>query len=92
MVGLALLLGQLPVLLLADADGLAVGVVQRGDEAREGLAGFVDGAQEQGAGRDGLVDAGLAIGGAELGVMPLAPLLAIVWGTARTTATATAFQ
>ncbi|MUL77862.1 DUF6350 family protein [Mycolicibacterium sp. CBMA 226] len=31
----------------------------------------------------------VSIGGAELGVMPLAPLLAMVWGTARTTATAT---
>jgi len=31
----------------------------------------------------------VSIGGAELGVMPLAPLLAMVWGTARTTAAAT---
>ncbi|MBJ7337850.1 DUF6350 family protein [Mycolicibacterium sp.] len=31
----------------------------------------------------------VSIGGAELGVMPLLPLLAIVWGTARTTAAAT---
>jgi Family of unknown function (DUF6350) len=31
----------------------------------------------------------VSIGGAELGVMPLVPLLAMVWGTARTTATAT---
>lgn len=31
----------------------------------------------------------ISIGGAELGVMPLAPLLAMVWGTARTTAAAT---
>jgi len=31
----------------------------------------------------------VSIGGAELGVMPLAPILAMVWGTARVTATAT---
>jgi Family of unknown function (DUF6350) len=31
----------------------------------------------------------VSIGGAELGVMPLLPLLAMVWGTARTTAAAT---
>ena len=31
----------------------------------------------------------VSIGGAELGVMPLAPLLAVVWGTARVTAMAT---
>lgn len=31
----------------------------------------------------------VSIGGAELGVMPLAPLLAMVWGTARVTAMAT---
>lgn len=31
----------------------------------------------------------VSIAGAELGVMPLAPLLAMVWGTARTTAAAT---
>jgi hypothetical protein len=31
----------------------------------------------------------VSIGGAELGVMPLLPMLAIVWGTARTTAAAT---
>ncbi|MCV7282728.1 hypothetical protein H7J88_24120 [Mycolicibacterium flavescens] len=32
----------------------------------------------------------VSIGGAELGVMPLLPMLAMVWGTARTTAAATA--
>lgn len=32
----------------------------------------------------------VSIGGAELGVMPLLPVLAMVWGTARTTAAATA--
>jgi hypothetical protein len=31
----------------------------------------------------------VSIGGAELGVMPLLPMLAMVWGTARTTAAAT---
>jgi Family of unknown function (DUF6350) len=31
----------------------------------------------------------VSIGGRELGVMPLMPMLAMVWGTARTTATAT---
>jgi hypothetical protein len=34
----------------------------------------------------------IAIGGRELGVMPLLPLLAMVWGTARTTAQATSVQ
>lgn len=32
----------------------------------------------------------VSIGGSELGVMPLLPVLAMIWGTARTTATATA--
>ncbi|CRZ18557.1 cell division protein PerM [Mycolicibacterium neworleansense] len=32
----------------------------------------------------------VSIGGRELGVMPLLPVLAMIWGTARTTATATA--
>ena len=31
----------------------------------------------------------VSIGGSELGVMPLLPVLAMVWGTARTTAAAT---
>ena len=31
----------------------------------------------------------VSIGGRELGVMPLLPVLAMVWGTARTTAAAT---
>ncbi|MGV0852066.1 cell division protein PerM [Mycolicibacterium phlei] len=34
----------------------------------------------------------VSIGGAELGVMPLLPVLAMVWGTARTTAAATSPQ
>lgn len=34
----------------------------------------------------------VSIGGAELGVMPLLPMLAMVWGTARTTAAATSPQ
>ncbi|KXW75030.1 membrane protein, partial [Mycolicibacterium phlei DSM 43071] len=34
----------------------------------------------------------VSIGGAELGVMPLLPTLAMVWGTARTTAAATSPQ
>jgi Family of unknown function (DUF6350) len=34
----------------------------------------------------------VSIGGAELGVMPLLPVLAMVWGTARTTAAATSSQ
>ena len=34
----------------------------------------------------------VSIGGRELGVMPLLPVLAMVWGTARTTAAATSPQ
>ena len=34
----------------------------------------------------------ISIGGSELGVMPLLPMLAMVWGTARTTAAATSPQ
>lgn len=34
----------------------------------------------------------VSVGGAELGVMPLLPVLAMVWGTARTTAAATSPQ
>ena len=34
----------------------------------------------------------VSIGGSELGVMPLLPVLAMVWGTARTTAAATSPQ